>query len=104
MNASNEFWKLCNSLFPKLLQAKDRERIRKKIPQFRSIRESLYKNNVPRIAMEFGYEIIETGDIIIMSDLDHTPVSKFPPSKFRKLYESATVKVIITKKIEKGRS
>lgn len=94
LTASNEFWKLATSCIPTLIAAKTRERINRKIPQFRSIRQTLYKKYVPRISLEFGYEVKDTGDIIIMSDLECAPTSKFPPTKFKKLYESAEIKVI----------
>ena len=43
--------------------------------------------------MEVCYEVKETGDMIIMSDLECIPVKKFPPSKYKKLYETAKVNV-----------
>lgn len=95
LTASNAFWKLSTRYLPDLMEAKVRERRTRKIPQFRSIRQSLYKENVPRISLDFGYEVKSTGDIIILSDLDSTPTSKFPPSEYRKLYETAKIKVNI---------
>ena len=91
--ASNEFWSLSSKSFRKLFEAKENEGITKKIPGFRSVREKLYRENVPKILMEVCYEVKETGDMIIMTDLEHIPVKKFPPSKYRKLYESAKVRV-----------
>lgn len=93
LTASNEFWKIATEFFPRLIEAKQRESITKKIPQFRTIRESLYKSHVPPIRLEFAYEVKETGDIIILSDLESTPASRFPPSNFTKLYESAKIEV-----------
>lgn len=81
-------------LFPRLYEAKKRERIAKNVPQFRSIRETFNKEKVPRIILEFAYKVKATGDIIILQDLESTPASKFPPSKYTKLYESAKVQVI----------
>ena len=45
--------------------------------------------------MDVCYEVKETGDMIILKDLDSIPVKKFPPSKYRKMYETAKVKVIL---------
>lgn len=91
--ASNELWSLATSALPKLHDARKNQHVKKKIPQFRSIRDSLYKNNVPEIKLQIAYRVKETGDIIILKDLKKTPISRFPPSKFIKLYESASVQV-----------
>ena len=90
---SNEFWSLASKSFPKLIEAKEIEGTTGKIPQFRTIREQLHKENVPSIMLEVGYEVKATGDVLIMSDLDSIPVKKFPPSKYKKLYETAKVSV-----------
>ena len=91
--ASNELWSLAVESIPKMIEARERENITKKIPQFRSVRESLHRDNVPRIRLEVAYECKETGDIIILRDLESTPVNRFPPSQFQKLYETARVDV-----------
>lgn len=91
--ASNEFWSTAVKLLPKLTEAKRIAESRKKIPKFRSIRDKIYKENVPEISLEVAYEHKETGDIIILQDLEKTPVSKFPPSTYKKLYETVRVKV-----------
>lgn len=75
------------------MEAKAREKNTRKIPQFRTIREALYKAKVPRIKLEFAYEVKATGDILILEDLESCPSAKFPPSKFTKLYEAARVEV-----------
>lgn len=93
LTASNQYWQVATSLIPSLTEARLREGITKKIPQFRSIRERMYKTRIPKIMLEFAYEVKETGDIIIMSELEATPASKFPPSEYRKLYETAKIKV-----------
>lgn len=92
-SATNEFWSLGMEYFTKLAHARERENVGTKISQFRSIRDALYKEYVPTIFMEVAYEVRDTGDIIILEDLHSTPVKQFPPSKFRKLYETARVKV-----------
>lgn len=92
-SGTNDFWSVGLKLFPKVAEAKRNENILTKIPQFRSIREKMTKDNVPNIYLEVAYECKETGDVIIMKDLESTPVKQFPPSRFIKLYESAKVKV-----------
>lgn len=91
--ATQEFWSLALKSFPKLLQKKDEENVKKKIPQFRSIRQKLYDDYLPEIFLEVAYEVKETGDTIILRDLTKTPLKQFPPSKYRKLYEAVKVKV-----------
>lgn len=92
-SASNEFWALSTKLFPKLYEAKTNENINSKIPQFRSIRQKMYQDKVPKIMIEVAYEVKETGDVIILKDLEKIPVKQYPPSHFKKLYESASVNV-----------
>ena len=94
---SNEFWSLAAKTFPRLLHAKELEGRTRKIPGFRSIRKHLHKKHIPEILMDVGYEVKATGDLIILNDLHTIPVKKFPPSKYKKLYETAKVKVIITR-------
>lgn len=91
--ASNEFWTLASTSFYKLYEAKEFEGITKKVPGFRSVREKIYRDYIPKIIMEVGYEVKETGDIMILTDLESIPVKKFPPSKYKKLYETAKVSV-----------
>ena len=91
--ASNELWSLAKESFPKLVETKKRHNIRRKIPRFRSIRQKLNKTKVPLIYMDVAYECKETGDVILLEDLHSTPVHRFPPSHFTKLYEVAYVKM-----------
>lgn len=90
---SNEFWALAVKSFPRLLEAKQLEGRTRKIPGFRSIRKQLHKTHIPEILMDVCYEVKATGDLIILTDLDTIPVKKFPPSKYKKMYETAKVKV-----------
>lgn len=92
-SSTNDFWRLAIESLPKVLEAKRLEDIDKHVPQFRSIRQNLHDKYVPRIFMEVAYEVKETGDVILLQDLESSPIKKFPPSKFRKLYETAHVKV-----------
>ena len=92
-SASNEFWRLAMRSFPKLFEAKKNAGNHIKVPQFPSIRNLLYRDNLPDIKLEMAYESKETGDILILKDLDKTPVNRFPPSKFDMLYETVKVKV-----------
>lgn len=94
--ASNEFWSLASSSFNKLYEAKEIAGIKQKIPGVRSVRQQIYRDNVPKIVMEVCYEVKATGDMIILNDLENIPVKKFPPSTYRKLYETAKVSVSIT--------
>lgn len=80
---------------PKLVEARRLAQHTKKLPQFRSVRDKLTDDYVPKIYLEIAYERKDTGDIIILKDLDKTPVQRFPPSTYKKLYESVSVKVSI---------
>ena len=89
--ASEEFWRLANDLFPKLYDAKgDRGR---KIPQFCHIRRKLYEQKVPPVKMEIAYKSKETGEVTVVANVTKTPVSRFPANTHRRLYEIASVDV-----------
>lgn len=90
---SNELWEVAKKGFQKITETRNRQFIDKKIPQFRTVRDNLYKNHIPEISMVVAFEVIETGDVIILDDLESTPIKRFPPNKYTKLYETATVKV-----------
>ena len=92
--ASDSFWSLSKSWLPKIHEK--RTPTSRKIPQFRSLREKLSETYVPKIKMDVGYLFKSTGDIIILTDLDSTPVNRFKPDEYTKLYESASVEVIIS--------
>lgn len=92
-SAANEFWSLSMEKLPKLFQAKERDGNNRKIASFKTIRQSLYKKYVPKIKLEVAYEKKDTGDIIVLRDLESTPVNRFKPSEYTKLYESARVEV-----------
>lgn len=91
--ASNELWELAKSTFPRLHRAKMEERVCKKIPKFPTLRDKLYATHVPKIRMEIAYKNKETGGITIIEDALSTPVTRFHPHLYEKLYESAKVEV-----------
>ena len=93
--ASNEFWKVADEFFFRLYKAKEREKNRKKVSQFLHTRRKLYSKHVPKITMTVAYEHKETKEVTIVKSLESTPTSRFPPNLYNKLYEAASVKVII---------
>ena len=93
--ASEEFWELAKSGFVKLSETRNRQFITKKIPKFRTVRDNIYEDRVPKIHMSVAYQHKDTGDIIVMEDLESTPRSRFPPTTYSKLYETAKVKVFL---------
>lgn len=93
--ASNAFWRIATEYFEKLYDAKRDERITKKTPQFSSIRKKLYIENLPKIKMQLAYQHKTTEELTIVEDVESTPVSRFPPSQYRRLYEIASVDVSI---------
>ena len=90
-SASEMFWRIAMENFPKVKSAQEKEK-KKKIPQFQSVRNHMYDNLLPPIDLEIAYKNRETGIIQIVKDTN-TPLKKFPPSKFDKLYEIGTIKV-----------
>ena len=90
--ATNCFWKLALKFMPKLLRAKEIQKIKRKIPKFKQIRENMYEKKTPKVDMEIGYRNRETDELTVVKDTV-TPKSRFPPHQFEKCYEIATVKV-----------
>lgn len=88
--ASSMFWKLANDMFNPLYLAKGD--LGRKIPQFDCLRKKLYDENTPTVHMEIAYESKETGEVTVV-EASSTPVSRFPPSTHRRLYEIAWVEV-----------
>ena len=88
--ATEQFWRLANSMFHRLYVAKGN--VGKKIPQFDHIRTILYDNETPTVNLEIGYKSKE-GDEVTIVKATTTPVSRFPPSTYNKLYEIASVDV-----------
>lgn len=91
--ASNELWSLGRNYFVRMGEL--RQESFNKIPQLRSLRDKLHEEYVPNIKLEVAYQSKSTGDIIVMRDIESTPVKQFPPSEFIKIYESASVEVSI---------
>ena len=90
--ASNEFWRISNKYFFKLYKAKEREIRRKKIPQYKQVRQTMYSKHVPPVSLEVAFRDNTTGEVILEKGTS-TPISKYPPNKFSKLFEMASVEV-----------
>ena len=90
--ASDKFWDLAKKAFPELYRAKINEMVTKPIPQFTTQRKKLKKKHVPNINLEIGYVNKDTNETVVVKG-DKTPVSKFNPQKFIKIYEVAKVEV-----------
>ena len=67
-------------------------RVYRDIPQFTSQRRRLYKSKVPQLNLKIVYMDKETKEIEVWEG-QKTPVSRFHPRKYEKLYEVATVEV-----------
>lgn len=76
------------------MQAKHAQGVQRKIPQFDHIRRTLAQNYSPPVHMEIAYKNKETDQVTIVKDTI-TPKSRFPPHRFEKMFEIATVKVNI---------
>ena len=80
---------------PKLLHARSIQNERKKIPQFKQVRKTLYDKYTPEVKMEISYINKETNEVTVVKDTV-TPKSRFPPHLYEKINEVATVKVSVT--------
>ena len=90
--ASSSFWRVANEMFHPLYVAKGNGG--RKIPQFQQLRERMKKDKVPKVNMEVGFQSKDDGgEITILKDVTSIPVSRFPPSRFNRIYEIAFVDV-----------
>ena len=92
--ASDDFWALAKEAFPKLHRAKIDAGVYREIPLFTSLRRKLYKNKVPPVKLEIGYLNKTTKERVTVEG-QKTPVSRFNPNEYEKLYEVATVEVML---------
>ena len=93
-SASEDFWQLSKHFFPLLARARIDQMVYKPIPKLRSQRKKIKKENVPKITLKIGYVDKETDEIFIVKD-EKTPIKRFGPGQYKKLFEVATVQVII---------
>ena len=91
--ASDDFWSLAKEAFPKLHRAKVDAGLYKDLPQLKSQRQKMFKQKVPPIRLKHCYLNKETNEIVIVEGAK-TPVSRFNPAKFEKLFEVAAVEVM----------
>lgn len=91
--ASSRFWRIANDMFHRMYVMKgDRG---KKIPQFQSLRDKMYMEDIPVVKMEVAFQSKEDGEVTILEEVISIPISKFPPSGYNRLYEIASVDVSI---------
>ena len=89
--ASEEFWRVSLEYFHKLESSRGRK---KKTSQFKSIRRHMHHNLIPQIDLEIACKNRTTGQITFVKDTV-TPLKRFSPSQYEKLYEIGSVKVKI---------
>ena len=94
--ATDAYWRLALEWMDKLFEAKRREGIKKKIPQFLNQRNNMFHKTCPRISMDFAYRHIETNEVVLVKDVDKAPTKTYASDpNYVKLYESASVKVTL---------
>ena len=91
--ASNKLWDIANKYFFELYSVKTNQGISKKIPKMQQLRNKAYQQFVPPVKMDIGYQCKDTGEIKVVKDVETTPVSKYPPSTHRRIFEIAYVEV-----------
>ena len=91
---ANELWKVADKYFHRMYKAKEREQIKRKVPQFLHTRRKLNDEHVPTVTMSVAYKHKRTGEISIVETKESMPTSQYPPNVYTKLYEVASVEVI----------
>lgn len=78
------------------------ENIKKKIPQFLTVRKNFYKDYCPEVKMSFTFLNKNDGTIVKVEE-DHTPLKQYQRDpQYQKLFEEAHIEVILHKEINKG--
>ena len=91
--AAEEFWRVSKQFWPKLIQAKVDEGIKRKTPEFQNQRKRLVDQLCPEIHMEFAFLQVSTGAIHKVAS-NTTPLKQYDRNPdFIKLYEEAHIKV-----------
>lgn len=88
--ASNELWRIADKFFHQLYLAKGNRG--KRVPQLAHLRRKLNADKLPPVHLKIAYQSKESGEVTVV-DSESTPISRFPPSTYRRLYEIAFVKV-----------
>ena len=91
--ASDDFWTVAKEAFPRLHRAKVNCMVSKNTPKLPGLRRRMYKERVPKIKIEIGYLNKDTKEIEV-AEGDTTP--RMNPQLYQKLYEVATVEVIMS--------
>ena len=95
LSATNAFWGLTLKHFQQLMDLKEAEGIKRKIPQFGQVRKNIYKDLCPDITMTVAY-LNKTDNTIIRVNVDATtpPLSHYQrDNQYKKLYEEAHIEV-----------
>ena len=92
-SASNAFWNLAKTHFHSLFIQKQVQGISKKTPMFTHLRNKLYDSHCLPVNMEFGYVHKRSGQLSFVTS-EKTPLSRFPTSTYKKVFEVASLKVI----------
>ena len=95
LKATDAFWRVAVNSLDRLYNAKKRDGIKKKIPQFTHQRRMLYATVCPKVTMNFAYMHKETEATFVLNELQKAPVKTFEnDTNYQKLYECAFVQVI----------
>ena len=89
-HATDSFWKIALKYFPKLNEYISQGN---KILQFQQLRKKLYSSYAPDVTMCVTFQNRETNTLHELQEVVSIPKTRFPPNQFKKLYETAKVKV-----------
>ena len=93
-SAAEAFWKIAKNFWPRIVEAKQAEEVKRKTPLFQNQRNILTNQLCPEIHMEFGYLNVQTGEVETVQSMS-TPFKDYERNPdYIKLYEEAHVKVI----------
>ena len=93
-SATDDFWDMAKNMFPKLHRARMNEMNSRNVPKFQWQRRKLHKQEVPPITLKTAFMHKETKEVTVVEG-DKTPLRRFNPRIYTKLYEVATMEVII---------
>lgn len=94
LKASASFWNVARKWILPLSSAFNKDG-KKKFPKFDHTRRKIVKKYVPPISMDVGFVHKETNELSVIRNSETVPIRKFPRDVYEKVFEIASIKVLI---------
>ena len=94
IEGASYLWKLAFQWINKIMEQKERENNKKRVPQFAHLRRKLLLNSTPDLKIQMGHKNLQTSENLITQPASVAPKKEFNDvRKFRKLFEITSVPI-----------